>query len=299
MALVLKVCLYAAVSGLLFGQSVMDWQQTTDLPGVDFSGLTAGQKNAALRIMRALDCTCGCGMKVAECRIKDPACGFSTGVAALVVKGLREGKTADQIAASIASSQFAQRKPPPVLEAPVAIPIEGAPVRGPERARVTVVEFSDFECPYCAKATAEVAKVMQAFPNDIRLVYKQFPLSMHPHAKLAATAALAANAQGKFWPMHDALFAHHHQLTLEHIVAWARELGLDMPRFTSEISANRYESTITKDLRDGDEAHVEGTPAFFINGKKLNAPFELSVVKPIIEAELRSTASSDKQAALR
>ena len=288
MPLLLRVCLAAAIAGTLFAQSPTDWQAATDLPGLDFSGLTAVQRKAVLKILREQACPCGCDMKMAECRVKDPACTFSKGLAAIAIKSVREGKTAEQVLAALKDSPLAKGPVPrPILEDPIKIPIDGAPSKGPQNARVTLVEFSDFECPYCSRAAGEVDALLKMFPNDIRLVYKQFPLSMHPHARMAAAAALAANEQGKFWQMHDKLFANFRQLSRERILAIAKEIGLDMGRFTADVNSGKFDAVVNKDVKDGDEAGVDGTPAFFINGKHYNGPMEPSQVKPLIEAELK------------
>ena len=271
----------------------MDWQTATDLPGIDLSGLTAAQQTAVLKILREEGCSCGCDMKLAECRIKDPACSYSTGLAAVVIKNVREGKTPAQTVAAMKASPLAKGPAPrPLLEPPVKIPVAGAPTKGPENARVTLVEFSDFECPYCSQAVGEVEALLKAFPNDIKLIYKQFPLATHPHARLAAAAALAANEQGKFWPMHDKLFANFSRLSRERIFELAKEIGLDTARFTADLDSGKFDHVGQKDLRDGEEAGVPGTPAFFINGKHYNGPMELSAVKPLIKAELRPVRAS-------
>ena len=265
------------------------WMQATDLPGVDMSGLSPMQQSMVLKILRDQGCSCGCGMQIAECRIKDPQCSYSTGLAALVIKGVKSGKTREQILEAIKASPLSKGpERPPILSDPVTVPIAGAPSKGPEHARVTLVEFSDFECPYCSHAVAQVDALMKQFPNDIRLVYKQFPLSMHPHARKAAAAALAANEQGKFWQMHDKLFANFRQLNDERITALAKEIGLDMTRFAADLASGKYEKVINTDFKDGEEAGVLGTPAFFINGKLYNGPMEADQVKPLIEAELKS-----------
>jgi protein-disulfide isomerase len=133
---------------------------------------------------------------------------------------------------------------------------------------------------------------MVAFPHDIRLVYKQFPLSMHPHARMAAAAALAANEQGKFWEMHDKLFANFRQLSRERILALAKEVGLDINRFTADLNSGKFDPAVAKDFKDGEQAGVDGTPAFFINGKHYNGPMEVAIVKPLIEAELKPVNAS-------
>jgi protein-disulfide isomerase len=289
MRLLLRLCLYAGLTiAFAFAQSPENWQQVADLPGVDMAGLSAAQKTTVLKILREQGCSCGCGMQIAECRMKDPACSFSTGLAAIVIKNVREGKTHEQVVAALKASPLAKGPAPrPILSDPVKVPIAGAPAKGPENARITLVEFSDFECPYCSHAVGQVDALMKIFPKDIRLVYKQFPLSMHPHARKAAAASLAANEQGKFWQMHDKLFASFRQLDDEHILAMAKEIGLDMNRFTADLGSGKYDAVIKKDLRDGEESGVAGTPAFFINGKLYSGSMEAAQVKPLIEAELR------------
>lgn len=256
---------------------------------VDFSGLTAAQRTKALRILREEGCVCGCSMKLAQCRALDPACAVSRALSAMVVKGVREGKSAAQIRTALANSEIAHRaaESQRILGDPVEIPISGAPETGPRNARITVVEFSDFECPYCAQARLQISEVMRAYPKDIRLVYKQYPLSNHPHADLAAQAALAAQSQNKFWPMHDKLFENFRSLSRDRMLVWAREIGLDLQRFTADLDSGKYKKTVAQDISDGDAAGVEGTPTFFINGKHYNGRLDLASLKPILDAELK------------
>ena len=289
-----------ALATLLPAQAPTPWRDAASLPGLDFSGLTADQKTQVLKILREQGCTCGCDMKLAQCRIEDPACSFSKGLAAVVIKNVRAGKSTPQVLAALKESPLSKGPAErPILEDPVKIDIAGAPVKGPENARVTLVEFSDFECPYCHLAVAEADAVLKAFPRDVRLVYKQFPLPMHPHARMAAAASLAANAQGKFWEMHDKLFANSRRLTRENIDQWAREIGLDMNRFNADLDSGKYNAVISKEEKQGDDLGVNGTPSFFINGKRYNGPFQLAAVKPLIESELRSTTTSTNPASSR
>ncbi len=238
-------------------------------------------------MLREQSCPCGCGFKVAECRVKDPGCGFSTGLASIVTTGLKDGKSAEEIAKLVSSSRWGHApEPPKLLEDPVAIPLGSAPSQGPVDARVTLVEFSDFECPYCSQAASEVRAVLQAYPKDVRLVYKQFPLEMHPHANLAAVASLAALNQNKFWPMHDKLFGNFRKLSRQNFLLWAQELGLDIPRFTADLASSKLKSDVDKDVKAGLDVGVTGTPSFYINGKHYNGQFSLAALKPILDAEL-------------
>src|ERR1017187_1905318 len=187
-----------------------DWQTSQNLPAVDFTGLTPAQKALALKVLRSNGCPCGCAMKLAECRTKDPNCSFSKALAAIVVDSVKKGAKEAAVLAAVDASPLMHRAAPKLLENPVVIPIDGAPFVGPKDARVTIVEFSDFQCPYCAQAVVKLNAILKAYPNQVKLIFKQFPLDMHSQAALAAAAAVAAHRQGKFWPLHDALFAGPH-----------------------------------------------------------------------------------------
>lgn len=125
-----------------FAQAPATWQTATEFPGLDQTGLSAAQKHTLLTLIRAQSCSCGCTMHIAECRVKDPRCGVSRGLAAMVARELREGKTADAIRADL---EHRMKEAPPVLDEAVKISIEGDPVKGPANARITLVEFSDFQ----------------------------------------------------------------------------------------------------------------------------------------------------------
>jgi len=141
-ALVSTLSLFAFALAPLWAQDPNGWQTLADLPGVDASGLSAEQKKVLLSVLRTESCNCGCTMKIAECRVKDPRCGRSRSLAMVVEGELREGKTAAAIRADL---ERRMNEAPPLLDAPVSIPIEGAPVKGPANAKITLVEFSDFQ----------------------------------------------------------------------------------------------------------------------------------------------------------
>ena len=264
-----------------------DWEHAQTLPGIDFLDLTPAQKQTVLKLVREQDCSCQCGMKIAECRYKDPACFYSTSLAKIAIDNMRQGKSVLEIRAALSAGPKYKR--PKLLEDAVAVPVSGSPAMGPKDAKIVLIEFSDFECPYCSKAAADVKTIMTAYPGNVRLIYKQFPLSMHTHAKLSAIASLAAGEQGKFWQMHDLLFANFRKLSRENILVWAKSLGLDLERFTADLGSSKYDDAIAKDMQDGEAAGVYGTPAFFINGKLYNGPMDFSKVKPILDAEISGT----------
>jgi protein-disulfide isomerase len=276
------LCLLAAT--LLFAQ---DWQTSPDLPSVDFTGLTPAQKALALKVLRTNGCPCGCAMKMAECRTKDPGCSFSRSLAAIVVASVKKGSNEAAILAALDASPLMHRAAPKLLEDPVAIPVDGAPVLGPKDARVTVVEFSDFQCPYCAVAVVKLNAVLKAYPNDVKLIFKQYPLEMHSQAALAAAAALAAHRQGKFWLLHDAMFADRTHLSRQNILAMAGKAGLDLKRFQQDWDSPAIKQALTREQAEGDKIGVEATPTIFIDGQKYNGDLDLDSIRPIIEKELK------------
>ncbi len=278
-----KLALFLLLA-VLCGAQQGDWQTATDLPGIDWQGLTGVRRTAALKLVRGEACACGCDMKIAECRMKDHSCATSRKLANAVVKGELAGKTDAAIRADL---KKIATEPPAVLDDPVKISTTGDPVRGPENARVTIVEFSDFQCPFCSKAVSETKALMRQFPKDVKLVFKQFPLDDHAQAEFGAEAALAAQAQGKFWEMHDLLYAGYPNLSRTRVMGYATKLGLDVKRFTAELNSHKYKARVQAEEQEGEEAGVGGTPTFFINGKKFNETFDVATVAPLIRNELK------------
>ena len=266
--------------------AAQDWQKAESLAGVKLDGLSAEQKATVLKILREQGCSCGCSMKIAQCRVEDPGCSYSAGLAAAVIEAVKDGNSEKKAIEIAKASRWGhlQEETAKLLEDPVAIPVEGAPVIGSPTGKVVIVEFSDFQCPYCILAVPELTAVLKAYPSQVKLIFKQFPLEIHSHAFLAASSALAANKQAKFWPMHDALFAHHNELTRDTVLKLARQLGLDVPRFEKDLDSKEIQQAIEKDVADGDRAGVQGTPTIFINGQRYNGPIALNYLKPIVDA---------------
>lgn len=276
-----KLILPFFVAVLCLGQAT--WQAEPNPPGVDWVGLSGAKKQSALRIMQTEGCSCGCDMKIAECRIKDPACGVSKKLAGSVVKETEEGKDAAFIRADL--KRIAE-EPPPVLEDPIKISTAGDPVRGPDNAKLTIVEFSDFQCPYCSTAAKQTSQVLKQFPKDVRLVFKQFPLDSHSQAEMGAEAALAAQAQGKFWEMHDLIYGGFPNLSRSIVEGYAKQLKLDMKKFDAEMTGHKYRDRVLAEEKEGEDAGVAGTPTFYFNGKKFNGLFDVASVVPVIQKEL-------------
>ena len=150
-----------------------------------------------------------------------------------------------------------------------SLPVNNSAVKGPENAPVTITLFDDFQCPYCARLTPTLDSVLAAYPQQVRIVFKHFPLNMHKFARAAAIASIAARNQGKFWPLHDKLFANYNKLNDSLIRELAEEVGLDMARFDQDIVNPALQQEVALDIQLGTAAGVRGTPAVYINGKQL------------------------------
>jgi protein-disulfide isomerase len=156
---------------------------------------------------------------------------------------------------------------------------------GPEDASVTLVEYGDYECPYCGAAHPVVQEVQRILGPSLRFVFRNFPLKeIHPHAQRAAEAAEAAGAQGKFWEMHDLLFENQDALEDADLLRYAASLSLDAERFTMELSTGVHTSRVRRDFRSGVRSGVNGTPTFFINGARHEASSDLPTLLAALQA---------------
>lgn len=166
------------------------------------------------------------------------------------------------------------------------VAIGASPSRGDANAPVTVVVFSDFQCPFCSRAEATVRELEAAYPGKIRFVFKNQPLPFHEHARLAAKAALAAGEQGKFWEYHDALFNHQRELDRASLERYAEGLGLDLRRFRAALDDSRLDIAIEADISEAHRLEVKGTPAFFVNGRNLQGAQPLAAFRAKVDQAL-------------
>ena len=165
------------------------------------------------------------------------------------------------------------------------IPLEG-PFQGAVNAKVNIVEFSDFQCPFCARGAETMRLLLKQYPNDVRLYFRHLPLPFHVDASLAAQAAMAADAQGKFWQMHDKLFANQEHLKRADLEAYARDIGLDLGRFKQDLDHQTWKNTVAADAALASQMGVVGTPNFFINGRPLRGALPIDTFQGVIEDEL-------------
>lgn len=164
--------------------------------------------------------------------------------------------------------------------------VEGDHIRGRPDADIVIVEYADFQCPYCARAHPTLAGLLKQYGERIALVYRHLPLGMHPYAEAAAEAAEAAGAQGRFWEMHDTLFEHQAQLAPAQLPLLAQGLGLDAARFDEDMATRRYRERIQQQADEGKALGASGTPSFFINGERYHGDSDRESLTAAVERYL-------------
>ena len=162
-------------------------------------------------------------------------------------------------------------------------------VLGPEDAPVTVLEYGDYECPYCRGAFRDVHRMLDRYPTQVRFIFRNFPITqVHPHAEQAAEAAEAAAAQGKFWDMYQLLLRPSSRLDFDSLLSYARDLGLDVDRFGQEVTGGAYAAKIEHDVREGVRNGVNATPKFYVDGERIDGKFPLEGLENAIRAAVRA-----------
>jgi len=174
---------------------------------------------------------------------------------------------------------------------PAEVPIGDSPAMGPADAPVTVIEFIDFQCPHCVSIGPIVKKIMQTYPDKIRLIIKNFPYKNREHARLAAEASLAARDQDKYWEMHDILITRSPQLDRTSLIAYARELGLDVAKFTEAIDHGSHAAEIDRDLQLARSIDLYNTPTFYINGRQVVGKRHFHYFQKLIDQLLRQATN--------
>jgi len=176
-------------------------------------------------------------------------------------------------------------KPPPISRA--AVSTEGAPFKGGATAPVTIVEFQDFHCPFCKRVQGTIGELLARYGDKVKVVHRDFPIDqLHPRARKGHEAARCANEQGKFWAYHDKLYENAPKASLEHLKAFAQEVGLDVPAFEQCVASGKHRAAVQRDVEEGQRLGVTGTPTFFINGRQLSGAQPLESFARVVDEEL-------------
>lgn len=209
-----------------------------------------------------------------------------------LAKGTKRGELYAKLiaggATAPAPTPAAADRAPAAPAKPVYVEIpKGTPVKGPEDAKVTIVAFSDFECPFCSRVNPTIDQILTTYGKDVRFAFRHLPLGFHKNAGPAAEASMAAHEQGKFWEMHDKLFAAQRDLNRAAYDRYAQELGLDMKKFAAALDTGKFRDFVEADNRAAGSVGASGTPAFFINGKLISGAQPFDNFKRVIDEELK------------
>lgn len=169
------------------------------------------------------------------------------------------------------------------------------PSRGPATAPVTIVEFSDFQCPFCAQAGPILRKVADTYGDRVRIVYRDFPLDTHVQARKAAEAARCADEQGKFWEYHDTLLANQQALDVDALKNYAEQLGLDVTAFSACVTSSKFRNAVDDDRQEGQRLGIGGTPTFFVNGWSFVGVPSFDAIRAVIDEELQRVAARESR----
>jgi protein-disulfide isomerase len=218
-------------------------------------------------------------MKEADAKLKS-----GTSAAQLYNEVTKGGLT--EVAAAPPQAPGAPQAPPPDDNKVYDVAAGDGPAKGPASAKVTIIEFSDFQCPFCGRVTPTVKQIMDTYGNKVHFVFRNMPLPFHDKAQLAAEAGLAANAQGKFWQMHDAMFANQDKIDRAGLEATAEKIGLDMGKFKADLDSGKWKARVQADIDAANKLGGLGTPTFFVNGKKIEGAVPFEQFKAKIDAAL-------------
>ncbi len=271
------------------------WLKSTDLAtvsGVNFDGMTDAQKAAALQALNERNCECGCSFgTIANCAKKDSSCPRSPKLAKQVVDLAKQGKGLADLYAFLDVENKKGAAPaaaPAAPTGPQKVPLSAhSPRKGPRAAKVTIVEFSDFQCPFCSRVVPTIKEIVEKYPKDVAIVFMNQPLSFHPMAMGAAQGFLAASKQGKAWEMHDKMFANQQALNPPDLEKYAQELGLNVAKFKKDFADPKIKEEIAADQKLGSSVGADGTPTFFVNGRLLSGAQPFASFKTIIDEEIK------------
>jgi protein-disulfide isomerase len=235
------------------------------IPAVDISELTGAERRIWVDLVNDQLSPCGEAISVARCATgAGQSCRRCVPAARYLARLIGEGYERSEIE-DLYDMRYGH-------DTDVEVATDGFPTRGAVMGRVTIVEFSDFQCPHCGHAHPILQQLLREFEGEVRLVFRNYPLPGHPRAQPAARAAIAAGNQDKFWEMADLLFAHQDALEDSDLDRYATQLGLDLARFHTDMASPETQARIDADRDAGHNLNVEGTPTFFINGRRFHEP---------------------------
>ena len=252
-------------------------EDTTPPPGIDIGKLDEFERKVFFRIANGEPSICGKGHSLLVSAKTDSSCRKSFYAIRYVAKLVDSGYTDSEIIEKLEKRYRLGKQ---------AIDVTAAPSKGNPGARVSIVEFVDYECPHCRLAQGLLRQAMEAYPNDVKIYFKHYPLSSHTNARIAAEAATAAHKQGKFWNYNDKVWAVSDMLSPAALDKIAKEAGLDMAKFRADKDGDDIKNRVQKDRDEGHALGITSTPTIYLNGRKYADHLELASLKDWIDEEL-------------
>jgi len=251
------------------------------LIGVDPKGLDADEQKFVVELMKEGVCPCDAKASMHDC-IQGKRCDKALDLARYATDKFREGMGEDQVREAVVQKYFDDNISFDWFD------LKDSPRKGASKGRITVVEFADFECPHCALLGKLMPDLVKAYPNEITVYFKHFPLPSHTYSEQAARAAFAAGKQNKFWQMHDLIFANQMDLSATKFDDFAGELGLNPARFKADMESAEAHKLVERDRGEGQRAQLTGTPTVYMNGKLYYGEKTLEAMKAHVEKLLKS-----------
>jgi protein-disulfide isomerase len=251
-------------------------QDTTLPPGIDASKLDDFQKKVFFRIINNEPSICGQAQSLIASAKKD--CRRSFNAIRYVGKLVEQGFTDSEVAEAIGKRYRAMDIK--------TIDVSEAPMKGSPTAKVTLVEFADYECPHCKRLQPVLRQIVDEFHNDVTVYFKHYPLAQHTNARLAAEAAVAANKQGKFWAFQDKLWDKQDELSPAVIEKLAKDSGLDVAKFRQDLASDAVKKRVQKDRDEGEALGIQATPTVYLDGREYTDPKDTESLREWIKEEL-------------
>lgn len=250
-------------------------------PGMKFGRLSPDERRTFVAVAKSELCPCpNAKESLHNCLQSKGSCAMAKRSATVVASAIKKGLNEKDVHGKLAEFVEKSRK---VHE----FELEDVPRKGPKDAAVRLVEFADFQCPHCKRAMSLMKEIRKKYPDQVAHYFKHFPLSGHGKARVAARAAVAANMQGKFWPMHDLLFKHQMSLSKDRIDRIARRIGLNFSKFKEDMESEAASKLVQRDRQEAVNAEVQGTPAVFINGRRYVGQLTEKGLSSAIESALK------------
>ncbi len=261
------------------GQPAGGAQDTTLPPGIDASKLDDFQKKVFFRIINAEPSICGQAMSlIASAKATTGGCRRSYNAIRYVGKLVEQGFTDSEVSEAIGKRYRGTEIK--------KIDVSEAPMKGNPGAKVTLIEFADYECPHCKRLQPVLRQIVDEFPNDVKVYFKHYPLPQHTNARLAAEAAVAANKQGKFWSFQDKIWDKQDELSPAVIEKIAKDSGLDVAKFRADLASDAVKARVQKDRDEGQAIGIQATPTLYIDGREYTDPKDTESLREWIKEEL-------------